>query len=181
MVYSGNTTAATLVSDYSADSTTTTYLRRAAVVPGQNQSYNLTGKAVSGLTVSSVNYLAKVTPYGTSYTNLWFSNGPNYGTARIRGACPFTAPAVIRNPAHPMKLIMPLSKSVSAAWWKMAAPPLYLQAIWQQLQAGRADSVQWQQDAFWRSQLSGEYPVHPGWRCLARTPEIPGYFPGGDR
>jgi hypothetical protein len=63
----------------------------------------------------------------------------------------------------------------------MAHHALYLQAIWQQLQAGRADSVQWQQDAFWRSQLSGEYPVHPGWRCLARTPEIPGYFPGGDR
>ncbi|WP_287878973.1 PilC/PilY family type IV pilus protein [Aquitalea sp.] len=78
---SGNTTAATLVSDYSAgDGASLTYLRRAAVVPGQNQGYNLTGKPVSGLTVSSVNYLAKITPYGTSYTNLWFSNGPNYGS-----------------------------------------------------------------------------------------------------
>ena len=78
---SGSTTASTLVSDYSAgDSTTTTYLRRAAVVPGQNQSYNLTGKAVSGLTVSGTNYLAKVTPYASTYTNVWFSNGPNYGS-----------------------------------------------------------------------------------------------------
>lgn len=78
---SGNTSASTLVSDYSAgDTTSATYLRRAAVVPGQNQSYNLTGKAVSGLTVSSVNYLAKITPYSSTYTNLWFSNGPNYGS-----------------------------------------------------------------------------------------------------
>ena len=76
---SGNTTASTLTSDYSAgDTTSATYLRRAAVVPGQNQGYNLTGKTVSGLTVSGTNYMAKITPYSTTYKYLWFSNGPGY-------------------------------------------------------------------------------------------------------
>jgi hypothetical protein len=71
-------------------------------------------------------------------------------------------------PSSPYEIDNAIVKVCVSGMVEMATTP-YLQAIWQQLQAGRADSVQWQQDAFWRSQLSGEYPIHPGWRCLART------------